>query len=331
MQTYDEEVHKSEEVRKYASWLALAVFITVILAFFAWTRPESQPREAAGNAPQVAPLSTAVPAQSEMAEEVDGAEPAPIQVTLPESTNLGVRFGDLGPQLVNVGAIDRDRFIQLYENSGWPLSYEQQALLRKYSDDGIIINRQNARFLLNFFWALGLTNDNPILKEGAMVTASEGDIGRFASTGGWTLGRRPAAELYASEQIILLTPDQQQRLEEVASLVYRPCCNNHTAFPDCNHGMAMLGLLELLAGRDASLEEMFGAAKNMNTFWFTQQAIESAAFFQLTMNLDYQDVDPRMAVGPEVFSGSGAQLVRAWLAENGALEQGSGGGAGCGI
>ena len=77
-------------------------------------------------------------------------------------------------------------------------------------------------------------------------------MGGFASTGGWTLGVKKATELYASTKIMSLTDEQQARLLEVASQVYRPCCNNPTHFPDCNHGMAMLGLLELMASQDAS-------------------------------------------------------------------------------
>lgn len=45
------------------------------------------------------------------------------------------------------------------------------------------------------------------------------------------------------------------KVEEVAAAVYRPCCNNHTPFPGCNHGMAMLGLLELMAPQRASADE----------------------------------------------------------------------------
>jgi hypothetical protein len=66
-----------------------------------------------------------------------------------------------------------------------------------------------------------------------MMQYSEGEIGRFASTGGWTIGAKPATALYSSTPIITLTPEQQARLEEIASAVYRPCCDNHTAFPAC--------------------------------------------------------------------------------------------------
>lgn len=256
---------------------------------------------------------------------------APIEVSLPEQVQLDVSWGDLGPQLVAAGAIDADRFMQLYADAGRPLTFAQKRILNEGSDEPVVIDFQNARFLLNFFWALGLVNQNPILTEGPMMQASEGNIGRFASTGGWTLGHHHAAELYASVPLITLTPEQQARLEEVAENVYRPCCNNHTAFADCNHGMAMLGLLELLASQDVPVKEMFAAAKAVNGFWFPQQALETAVFFKATMNLDYTAVDPWLAVGPDVFSGSGFQQVHQWLADNNLLEQPQGGGNSCGV
>lgn len=258
------------------------------------------------------------------------AASAPMEINLPEQHQLPVNWDNLGPQLVAAGAIDADRFIQLYADGGRPLTAAQQGLLYTASDEPIVIDYQNVRFVLNFFWALGLVNQNAILTEGPMMQQSEGDIGRFASTGGWTLGHHPATELYASQPLIRLTSEQQSRLEEVAFNVYRPCCNNHTAFADCNHGMAMLGLLELLASQDTTVEEMFAAAKAVNGFWFPQQVMETAAFFKATMNLDYADVEPRMATGPEVFSGSGYGQVRQWLAANNLLGQPQGGSSSCG-
>lgn len=253
------------------------------------------------------------------------------QISLPASYQLPVSFGDIGPQLLAAGAIDYDLFVQIYERAGQPLDESQMAMLEKGSDAPVIINQDNAYFLLNFLWALALTNQNPLLDEGPLMEYSEGDIGRFASTGGWTLGKKPATELYSSTPLVSLTAEQQARLENVAYNVYRPCCDNHTAFADCNHGMAMLGLLELMAGQGASEDEMFEAAKNVNSFWFPQQALETAVFFQATMKLDYSDVDGRMAVGPEVFSGSGFRSVHEWLASNGQLEQAPNSGGGCGV
>ncbi len=93
----------------------------------------------------------------------------------------------------------------------------------------------------------------------------------------------------------------------------------------------MLGLLELMAGQGASEDEMFEAAKYVNSFWFPQQALETAVFFQKTMRLDYDELDGRMAVGPEVFSGSGFQSVHEWLVGNGYLERAPNSGGGCGV
>jgi hypothetical protein len=265
-------------------------------------------------------------------ESVESANPLTTSTSsLPASYQLPVTFGDIGPRLLAVGAIDYNRFVQTYERSGQALGEEELSILANGSAVPVVIGQKNAYFLLNFFWALGLTNKNPLLDEGPLMQYSEGDVGRFASTGGWSIGRVAATKLYSSEPLITLTLEQQTLLERVASKVYRPCCNNHTAFADCNHGMAMLGLLELMAGQGVSEDEMFTAAKNVNSFWFPQQALETVAFFQATMNMDYGDVDGRMAVGPEVFSGSGFRNVHQWLASNGQLEQAPSGGGSCGV
>ena len=293
--------------------LLTGLFALTMVLVIVWTSARAQP-----------PIDRGIgPVQS--VSETDSS----IQIHLPDQYQLPVRWGNMGPQLVAAGAIDAERFIQLYADGGRPLTTTQQQLIYAESDEPIVIDYHNARFVLNFFWALGLVNQNPILTKGPMMQQSGGDIGRFASTGGWTLGQHPATELYASQPLISLTPEQQTRLEQVAYNVYRPCCNNHTAFADCNHGMAMLGLLELLASQDVSVDEMFAVAKAVNGFWFPQQVVETAVFFKATMNLDYADVDPRMATGPEVFSGSGYNQVRQWLAANDLLDQPQGGGGSC--
>jgi len=310
--------------RVIALILGLGLIIVGTVLAMAWGRPPEVPATIPAAAAQ--PFND--PARPDGPH--NGAE-TPVQVSLPESYRLNISFGDLGPQLQAAGAIDYDRFTQLYQQMGQPLTESQQAILTQGSDAPIIFDYQNAHFLLNFFWALGLTNRNVILTEGPMMQHSEGDIGGFASTGGWTLGHHPATQLYASTPIISLTPDQQARLEEAANNIYRPCCNNHTAFADCNHGMAMLGLLELLASQDASVEELFAAAKAVNGFWFPQQALQTAVFFKTAMNLDYTDVDPRVAVSRDTFSGSGFAQVQQWLANNGLLQQSPGGDGSCGV
>ena len=246
-----------------------------------------------------------------------------------EGYSLPARYGDLGPRLLGAGVIDYDAFAAIYESSGNPLSPGEIEILKQGSDDQIVIGPANAHFLLNLFWAVGLANRNTILTDGPMVTHSNGQIEGFASTGGWSLATRPVSELYASLDLIPLTPAQQALVEEVAAAVYRPCCDNSTLFPDCNHGMAMLGLLELMASQGASVDEMFDAAKYINAFWFPQQTLETAIYLKVSQDVDFVDADPRLLVGRELSSMTGAGAVHQALAGSGLLQQAPGQQNGC--
>ncbi len=301
-------------LRAKATILLATYAIGLLSGFLVWGwRPLTANTTAAIVAvPTVAPTATPVP-------------------VLPAEYTLPVSFGDLGPKLVEAGAIDYEKFIQIYQRSGNPLSDEQLTILSKGSDAPIVFNRQNAYFLLNFFWALGLTNENTLLTDGPMVQNSGGNVARFASTGGWTIGTKPVTELYASTPLVPLTPEQAGILATVASAVYRPCCNNPTAFPDCNHGMAMLGMLELLAANGATEDELFEAAKYANTFWFPQQSEEIATFFRNAKNVTFEQADARDFVGPYVASASGFQAVHQWLIENNLLPQAPSSGNSCGV
>lgn len=243
------------------------------------------------------------------------------QVNPQDGYTLPVSYGDLGPRLIESGMIDYDAFAAIYENSGRPLSAAQTEILKQGSDEQIIINAENAHFLLNYFWAVGLANKNPVLTEGPIVQNSGGQIERFASTGGWTLATKPITELYASLDLIPLTAEQQRRVEAVAIAVYRPCCNNPTLFPDCNHGMAMLGLLELMASKGATTDQMFEAAKYVNAFWFPQQNLEIAMYLKADQNISFKDADARLVTGVELSSGSGSAAVRQYLQTSGLLPQ----------
>lgn len=254
-----------------------------------------------------------------------------LNVSLPQSYTLPINYGELGPRLIDSGAIEYDQFLQIYENAGRPLTNPQKAVFQGETDRPIVIDQENAYFLLNFFWAFGLSNDNSILTEGPMMSQGVEKAGGFASTGGWTIGVKPPMELYASTTYIRLTPGQQARLERVAENVYRPCCNNPTHFPDCNHGMAMLGMLELLASQDASEDEMFEAAKYFNAFWYPQQTHELATFFKVTEGSEFAEIDAQQAVSPKYFSGSGYQGMHQWLLSNVEMDQEPGGGNGCGV
>ena len=251
------------------------------------------------------------------------------QISPKDGYTLPVSYGDLGPQLVEGGVIDFDVFAAIYEQSGNPLSPEEIAVLKDGSDKEIVINAKNAHFVLNFFWAVGLANRNSILTEGPMVALSNGQIEGFASTGCWGLASKPVTEIYASMDLISLTPEQQKLVQGVAEQVYRPCCNNHTAFPDCNHGMAMLGILELMASKGATANQMFEAAKYINAYWFPQQTLETAMYLKANQNIDFADADAKLVVGNQISSASGAKMIHADLQSKGLLQQAPGQGGSC--
>jgi hypothetical protein len=121
---------------------------------------------------------------------VQSSAPSPVPTTtqtaqtLPHSVELPVTYSQLGPWMINAGAFTYDAFVQVYDQAGQPLSEEQRAILQNGSDTPITIDHSNAYFLLNFFWALGLINSNPILVSGALVANSGGQIASYASTGG---------------------------------------------------------------------------------------------------------------------------------------------------
>lgn len=240
-------------------------------------------------------------------------------------------LGDIGPQMLAVGAIDLPILKELYKQVGKPTDEDMFKILTTGSKSSIVITQKNAAFLLNFFWAFGLTNKNAILTEGTMTSRGKDQVGNFASTGGWTLGKKPPMDLYASYSFLPLSEDQQARLVKVASAVYRPCCDNPTDFPDCNHGMAMLGLLEMMAAKNASEEEMFNAAKYVNAYWFPQQTLEIATLFKASQNVSFSKANAPLVVSREYSSGTGFRNVHQWMGENGLLEQTPNGGGSCGV
>lgn len=251
------------------------------------------------------------------------------QISPQDGYNLSVSYGVLGPQLIEGGVINYGAFVEIYKKSGNPLSEEEITILKRGSDQDIVITADNAYFLLNFFWGVSLANRNTILTEGPMVQHSNGQVGSFASTGGWSLASKPVSELYASLDLIPLTPEQQKLVEEVTSQTYRPCCNNHTLFPDCNHGMAMLGIMELMASQGATADQMFEAAKYINAYWFPQQTLEIATFLKVSQDVGFAEADPKLVVGRDLSSASGFKMVHADLQSRGLLQQAPDQGGSC--
>lgn len=244
---------------------------------------------------------------------------------------INAKYGDLGPRLLSSGAIDLEKFKSVYEKSNQPLTPEQEDILIKGSDDKIKITRDNSYFLLNFFWAVGLANKSKILDEGDMVKYGGTDgVGNFASTGGWTLAKGNAMNYYSKSDLIPLTKDQEELVDLVASNIYRPCCNNSTAFPDCNHGMALLGVLQLMAANGANQSQMYDAAKYFNAFWFPGNYYDLALYFKNKEGKSFKNIDAKVLLGRNYSSTSGWQSAKSWLTEKGIIEQPPKQGGGCG-
>ncbi|OGK11763.1 hypothetical protein A2954_04875 [Candidatus Roizmanbacteria bacterium RIFCSPLOWO2_01_FULL_37_12] len=255
------------------------------------------------------------------------------KINPPEGYELNATYGDIGPQMLELGVIDEQKFKDTYAQSGQPLSQEQLDILTKKSNKKIKITPENSYFLLNFFWAFGLANESKILTEGDMVNSGgiEG-AGNFASTGGWTLTKGGnVMEYYSKKAIVPLTEDQEKLVNEVSSNVYRPCCGNSTAFPDCNHGMALLGIFELMAAQGATQSEMYEAGKYINSFWFPQNAFDAALYFKNKEKKEFEEVDGKTFLSNDVFSAFGAQNIKKWLVDNGVQEQPPAQGGGCGV
>ena len=152
-----------------------------------------------------------------------------------------------------------------------------------------------------------------------------GGAGGFASTGGWTLARGDAMSHYSKHRFIVLTPEQQTLVEKVSKGIYRPCCGNSTYFPDCNHGMAMLGLLELMASQGVSEDEMYKSALVVNSYWFPDTYITIAKFLK-SQGKNWESVDPKEILGFDYSSGAGFQKVKSKVENTGFK-----GGGSCGV
>lgn len=217
-----------------------------------------------------------------------------------------LKWGDLVKRLVETGAIDEAKYREIFKSPADGAA--EMDLLTGDTGKFISINSNNSRFVVNTLWALGLTQKSQVLDEGPMQTSGS-DPANFASTGGWTIGKKDAMQLYSSQELIKLSAEEQERVQQIAENVYRPCCGNSTAFPDCNHGMAALGYIELAVAAGLSEEQIYKDLLAFNSFWFPQTYVEMAVYFEKNQTLTWDKVDPKLALSQEYSSAQGAQKV----------------------
>ena len=243
------------------------------------------------------------------------------QVLPEEGVTLPITWGDLGQRMVADGVIDEQKFRALFEGG---LTNTEEQMLSGNSDQPVVLTQQNSRYLLDLLWAFGLANKNDILENGEMTDKQYGGAGNFASTGGWSLAKGAGFDHYSKHSYVTLNDEQQSLVDKVSRGIYRPCCGNSTHFPDCNHGMAMLGLLELMAKNGANEQQMYDVALKVNSFWFPQTYIDLATYFK-EQGQDWNQVDAKTALSTEYSSAQGYQQTRQKIQSLPKPQQGGGG------
>jgi len=262
--------------------------------------------------------------KSESSDKVDISELQ--SVVIPEEgVELPITWGDLGKRMVADGVIDEQKFLEVFQDG---LSDDEEQILSGSYEGNIVMTQANSRFVLNVLWAFGLANKNEILEQGEMVAEKYGgDASKFASTGGWSLSRGNVMNHFSTHPYVVLTSEQQELVDRVSSGIFRPCCGNSTHFPDCNHGMAMLGLLELMAANNVSERNMYEVALKVNSIWFPQTYLDLATYFK-EQGQEWNEVDPKLVLGQEYSSGQGYTATRQKIKSLPAPPQGGGG---CGV
>ena len=230
------------------------------------------------------------------------SEPTPdafAQVAPTSGVATAATFSDSIAKLAAAGVIDPDKY---RGHAGALPDWVEQALVTR-SDEPIVFSRDTAPYLLVLLWAVGLANKAAFNAESPIATVR---IPGFASTGGWSLGREESGYVYFdSVEAVRMTAEQQATVLEVATTTYRPCCDNSTFFQDCNHGSAMLGLLELAASQGATQEELYRLALIANSYWFADNYVETAAYFSHFLSKSWREVEPKLILSAAFSSNSG--------------------------
>lgn len=248
------------------------------------------------------------------------AEVDPEKVIPSKGFDLPISFGDLGPKLVAAGVIDETKFTQTVN-----LNSDQKKILEEGTDSPLNINSDNSQFVVDLLWAIGLAQKSNAYTTGPMGTDYKKDVGNFASTGGWNLAKGESVRYLGKYNFFNLTDEQQTKVEEIAKNIYRPCCDNPTWFPDCNHGMAALAAIEMMVAKNMSDADIYKNVLKLNSFWFSGTYLTTAQYFA-SKGISWDKIDAKEVLSAEFSSATGASKV----AQKVSPVPGSGGGSGCG-
>jgi len=222
----------------------------------------------------------------------------------PDGIETRISFGDALQKIVSAGVLLPDKLRAVYAKRGGMPPWIA-ARLAGPSDAPIRFGAETATGLLNLLWPVGLATRTPFNADGP--TAGR-HVPRLASTAGWRLGREPNGAVYFdSVDTLSLSPAQAGLVREMAARIYRPCCDNPALFQDCNHGSAMLGLLELGASQGLEQAELERAALAANSYWFPREHLKTALFFALFEERPWHELPPGDMLGARYASASGWQ------------------------
>lgn len=302
-------------------WLLGLLALTAILAYVAWSMLKTDP-VAARILTNTVYGANVLKTDNKLLDELTA------KVLPKRGFQSKVRLSDSIVKLVENGVIDQAKFEANYQERGG-LPQELKEALVKPSDKPILLTKASATYYVNLLWPLGLTNYMSSNKESPINGKS---LFNFASTGGWDLGKEKNGGAYFNKfKIIELTPEQEALVTKIAKNTYRPCCDNSTFFQDCNHGSALLGLLQLGATQELTENELYREALAFNSFWFPSNYIQTALYFKAVKNLDWGKVDPKVIMSKDFSSGSGWRENVDKEVKRLGLTPPLQGGAGCGV
>lgn len=246
----------------------------------------------------------------------------------------GLVLGDAIARLVAGGAVVPEKMAAVYERRGGMPDWMARAL--KGEDSGEIeLSAKTVPYLLNLFWPLGIANKAEF---NLRHPIGEQSLPRLAATGGWVLGaEKNGAAYYNKVEAVPLTAEQDGLVERMAGVIYRPCCDNAALFPDCNHGAAMLGFLQLAAAQGLPEERVWNLAKMLNGFWYPDQYVAMALMFDLRDGQDWDEVPAQTVLERKHSSISGwrrnvnAELARLVEPADARPQGGGNRGGGCSI
>lgn len=228
-----------------------------------------------------------------------------IEEVLPrDGIQTGVSFGDALQKMIAADVLMPEKFRSVYAQRGGMPPWVA-ALLARPSEVPIRLTAATASDLLNLLWPIGLATRTPF---NADSPTNGSHLPRLASTAGWTLGREASGAAYFDKiDALALSPAQAALVREVAERTYRPCCDNSALFQDCNHGSAMLGLLELAASQGMGKPKLEQVALAANSFWFPREYLKTALFFAIFEQRPWREVAPEELLGERYSSASGWQ------------------------